>query len=274
MALNQSAINVKVINGAETTQFSKALIVTSTVVASFLRGLATIKSIVSSTTSILSSSFIYLKDLIANLTTSSASIIKGPYGKLLSTTSSTINSLTRQLSLFITLAFTSTTSATLLRYLSKVILEVEVVTATILTATNRLITLLAYSTTTVNFQRNITLAISLIVSTVTSTLTKAITFIKIITASVSSTAILLAYKIYYKYLTVISSSTTSIIKSIQKPLTISVNCGIILSKSVLKLINSFSTVLTTLITSAISFTRYPVNRLIYAATKIRKIFYN
>jgi len=159
MALNQSAINVKVINGAEGTQFSQALNITSTVIVLFLQ------------------TFVL--------------------GKIL-----------------------------------------------------------------------------LISSTVTGIINTRLILARTITASVvSSISTLLAVRFYYKILTVISTTTSTLVKNVGKLLTISVNCGIILSKFVYKTLTVLSTVSLSIIKSAISFTRYPVNRLIYAATKIRKVFY-
>ena len=61
----------------------------------------------------------------------------------------------------------------------------------------------------------------------------------------------------------------SIQNTIQKLLTISVNCGIILSKTAIKVLSVVSTVIVSLINSVVSFTAFPVDRLIYAADKIR-----
>ena len=273
MALNQSAINVKVINGAETVQFSQALNVTSTAIASFLRGLSTIKSIVSSVSTTLGISFTYTKNLIADLATSSSSIVKGPYGKLLTATSSVLASFERLMSLFRTLTATSLSDTTFLRYVGKLVLEVEVVTATIITATNRLLTLLAYSSSSATFKRDISLAITTVISTVTATITTTRTLVQSIIASVSSIVTVSSVRIYYRTLSVLSSSAASIIKNAIKTLTISVNCGIILYKYVNKYITYLSSPLITLIASAISFINYPANKFMYAASKIRNIFY-
>ena len=274
MALNQSAINVKVINGAETTQFSQALNVTSTVTASFLRALGAIKSIVSTSTATIVSSFVYLKTITASLVTSLSSIAQTGRGKILEVSSSTINTISNQLSLFRNIIATSTIVSTLQRTFGKLVLQAQVTVATILTATNRLVTLLAYSTVTPSFIRAITFSIPLITSTVTSTISRGLILARTITASiVSSTSTLIAIRFYYKILTVLSTTTSTLVKGVGKLLTISVNCGIILSKLVYKTLTVLSTVSLSIIKSVISFTRYPVNRLIYAATRIRKVFY-
>jgi len=54
-------------------------------------------------------------------------------------------------------------------------------------------------------------------------------------------------------------------------LTISVNCVIILSKLINKYINATSTVIASLLANAVSFVNYPVDRLIYAADRIRQV---
>lgn len=273
MALNQSAINVRVINGAETTQFSQALDVTSTVTVSFLRGLSTIKSILSTSLSTISSSFVFLKDIVASLVTSIASIAQTGRGKILEASSTTINTLANQLSLFRDLIATSTVTSLFNITLNKLVLQAQVVTATIITATNRLVTLLAYSTSSVSISKAIDFTMSLIVSTVTSTIETVRNLLVNLSVSVSSTVTLLAIRFYYQILTVISTTTSSIVKGVEKLLTISVNCGIILSKLVYKTLTVLSTSTLSIVKSVISFTRYPVDRLIYAATKIRKVFY-
>ena len=274
MALNQSAINVKVINGAETTQFSQALNVTATVTASFLRALSAIKSIVSTTTSTLIRSFVYMKTVTTSLVISLASIAQTGRGKILEVSSTSLSTLANRLSLLRDIIATSTVVSTLQRTFGKLVLQAEVTVATILTATNRLVTLLAYSTITPSFIRAITFSIPLVTSTVTSTISRGLILARTITASiVSSTSTLLAVKLYYQILTVLSTTTSTLVKLVGKPLTILVNCGIILVKGVSKFITLVVTPIVTLIKSAISFIRYPLNRLIYAASKIRKVFY-
>jgi len=54
-------------------------------------------------------------------------------------------------------------------------------------------------------------------------------------------------------------------------LTISVNCGIILSKSINKYFNILSNVIISLITNVISFINFNRGKLIYAADKVREI---
>lgn len=275
MALNQSAINVRVINGAETTQFSQALNVTSTVTASFLRALGAIKSIVSTSTAILVSSFVYLKTITASLVTSLASIAQTGRGKILEASSSTINTIVNQLSLFRDIIATSNVVTTLQRTFGKLVLQAEVTVATILTATNRLLTLLTYSTANVSFIRAITFSMPLVSSIVTSIIDRGLILVRTITASiVSSTSTLIPVKLYYQILTVLSTTTSTLVKLVGKPLTILVNCGIILSKYVNKFITLTVTSTVTIIKSAISFIRFPLEKLIYAASKIRKVFYN
>jgi hypothetical protein len=54
-------------------------------------------------------------------------------------------------------------------------------------------------------------------------------------------------------------------------LTISVNCGIILSKAISLAFSIISTVIPSLVTSVVSFVTYPVDRLMYAADRIRSV---
>ena len=87
-----------------------------------------------------------------------------------------------------------------------------------------------------------------------------------------SEAISLTYtKVQFK--TLVISVTTSVSLLInylyKKTLTIFVNCGIILSKTAIKVLSVVSTVIVSLIKSVVSFTVFPVDRLIYAADKIR-----
>jgi hypothetical protein len=116
--------------------------------------------------------------------------------------------------------------------------------------------------------------IDLVLSTVTSTMQRALILPRTLTVSCTSLVTLLAVRIYYRTLSVVSTTTNIIVNSIQKTLTILVNCGIILVKGVNKFITLLVTSTVTMIRSAISFVKYPLYRLIYAASKIRKVFYS
>jgi hypothetical protein len=127
---------------------------------------------------------------------------------------------------------------------------------------------------TVTITKAINKLIDLILSTATATMTRTLILFKQLLATVTNSVTLLATRLYYRTLSVISTSVSTIIKSIQKPLTILVNCGIILVKGARKILTVVVTSTVTMIRSAISFVKFPLNRLIYAASKIRKVFYS
>lgn len=280
MALNQSAVNTEVVNGSANSTIAKALSVATSTTASFLKGISTLKSLTSTSLATLITSYVKPKELIASVG-NSVSIVQS-IGKLI--TSSVVTSVAtieRIASYFMTLIATSTVIATISRFFGKIILEVEVVGATILTAVNRLITLLAYSSSSVSITRGIDKIVTLVVSSVTATITQAITFLKDLTASVTSLVVLIVSRFYYRDLSVVSTVTASVNKLLNYLLTISVNCGIILSRLFNKTFTVVSTIVQVLLVNTISFTKYPIDRFMYAAqkfrtvsaAKLRKIFY-
>mgnify|MGYP006280491951 FL=1 len=280
MALNQSAVNTEVVNGSANSTVAKALSVVTSTTASFLKGISTLKTLTSTSLATLITSYVKPKEILASVS-SSVSIVRS-VGKLI--TSSLVTSIAtieRIANYFMTLIATSTVTATLLRFFGKIILEVEVVSATILTAVNRLITLLAYSSSSVSITKAVDKLMTLVTSSVTATITQAITFIKELTASVSSLATLIVSRFYYRDLSVVSTVTATVNKLLNNLLTISVNCGIILSRLFNKTFTVVSTIVQVLLVNTISFTKYPLDRLMYAAqkfrtvsaAKLRKIFY-
>jgi hypothetical protein len=280
VALNQSAVNTEVVNGSANSTVAKALSVVTSTTASFLKGISTLKTLTSTSLATLITSYVKPKEILASVS-SSVSIVRS-VGKLI--TSSLVTSIAtieRIASYFMTLIATSTVTAILQRYFGKIILEVEVVSATILTAVNRLITLLAYSSSSVSITKAVDKLMTLVTSSVTATITQAITFIKELTASVSSLATLIVSRFYYRDLSVVSTVTATVNKLLNNLLTISVNCGIILSRLFNKTFTVVSTIVQVLLVNTISFTKYPLDRLMYAAqkfrtvsaAKLRKIFY-
>ena len=280
MALNQSAVNTEVVNGSANSTVAKALSVVTSTTASFLKGISTLKTLTSTSLATLITSYVKPKEILASVS-SSVSIVRS-VGKLI--TSSLVTSIAtieRIASYFMTLIAISTVTAILQRYFGKIILEVEVVSATILTAVNRLITLLAYSSSSVSITKAVDKLMTLVTSSVTATITQAITFIKELTASVSSLATLIVSRFYYRDLSVVSTVTATVNKLLNNLLTISVNCGIILSRLFNKTFTVVSTIVQVLLVNTISFTKYPLDRLMYAAqkfrtvsaAKLRKIFY-
>jgi hypothetical protein len=250
MALNQSAINVKPINGAEVVQYDQALDIVSTVNASFLKGAATLKSILSSSLSTIVSSYVYPKELIATAVTSSVNLVRS-IGKLIQyTLDNNAEILTSQASYYLTLTYNSITTSTIVKALTRTLTSLSTSIATILKDVNY----------------TLTASVSSIVSIIKSAL-------KLVIASVTSLVTLTTIKIQYVTLTAISTVTASLVNSIGKLLTISVNCGIILGKLVNKIISLISTIISTLIVSAISFKNIAADRLMYAAVRFRKIFY-
>lgn len=339
MALNQSAINVKVINGAETTQFSQALVVTSTVTALYalsrvamLTLTSSIQSTVASlallraklfevvqgsttsvtkavskiiedfeiTSSVLLTTANKIVTLVVNSVTTS-SITKN-VNKLIETIQNTFLSISRTFSKTLSVETTILSNAGSLNGLSLnsspinaneystvgVVTSASIwvnfffyktftVTSSIVQTLSRIVVPLNTFLITVNVTPSITKFvdkfIESVLSTVSVTMLRSLTLLREIIATVTNNVTLIATRLYYRILSVVSSTTSTIIKSIQKPLTILVNCGIILSKYVSKFIILSVTSTVTMIRSAISFIRFPLNKLIYAASKIRKVFY-
>jgi hypothetical protein len=308
VALNQSAVNVEVVNGsAGGAVFTKALSVVTSATASFLRGIGALKTITSTSSVLITRAITYARTLLAS-STSVVSIVRAfskfitlvsvlstatinlayVFGRVLSATSSStvilirqlskivtssivtsIATITKQLSYLKTLSVTSTVISTLQRYFGKIVIEVEVVAATILLATNRLITLLAYSSASVSITKGIDKFMSLVSVASTVTLTKLQTFFKLLSVTVSSVATLNVARFYFRSLDVVSTVTATVNKFLNNLLTISVNCGIILSRALSVTLSIISTVIPQLVIEAVSFVTFPVDRLIYAADKIR-----
>jgi hypothetical protein len=244
--------------------------VISTAVVTLIKSLTKLFSITSTNTTTLTTVTSLLKTLTATVS-NSVSLVK-QIGKLLvSSIVSSIATITKISSYIRTLSVTSIVIPTIRRYIGKIVLEIEVVASTIITATNRLVTLLAYSTSSVNLKKGITKLIPLVTSTVIASISFIKSLLRTITASVSSTVTLLSGRFYYRTLSAISTVTAILQNTIVKTLTISVNCGIILSKLINKYINTTSTAIASLLANAVSFINYPVDRLIYAADKIREV---
>ena len=264
MAINRSALNVEVINGKENFLYSQNLTVTSTIVA------------------LIDSVRVSLVNLIASVVSSTSSLFKGQFKTLIVEQSafdgtSPLNGMALNISA-INANSTRPVSSNASIITNYFFYKTYTATSTVVTSLIRAILDPNIFLITVNSNSSVIKDVGKILtstlSTTISTLSRTLQLVRTISSSVTSLVTLTSVRLYYRTLDAISTVTSEIVKSVQKPLTISVNCGIILRKSALKLMNSFSTVLATLITSAISFTRYPVNRLIYAATKIRKVFYN
>ena len=108
---------------------------------------------------------------------------------------------------------------------------------------------------------------SLLVST--ATLTKLQTFFKLLSITVSSVVTITVARFYFRVLSVVSTVVATVNKFLNNLLTISVNCGIILSIAISFTLSVLSTVIPQLVIEAVSFVTFPVDRLIYAADKIR-----
>jgi hypothetical protein len=250
MALNQSAINVKPINGAEIVQYSQALNIVSTATASFLKGAATLKSILSSSLATIVISRVYPKVLTATIVVSSVNLVRS-IGKLIQyTLDNNAEILIAQASHYLTLTYNSVTTSKIVKALTKTLTSLSTSVATILKSARHILT-----------------------ASVSSTVTLIRSALKLVRASATSSVTLLHIKTQYVILTAISTVTARLVKSIGKLLTISVNCGIILGKLVNKFISLISTIISTLVTSAISFKNIAADRLMYAAVRFRKIFY-
>lgn len=279
MALNQRAVNEEVVNGGPVQRnvilvayiyVNQVYSYVSGAINSFFLNANPINS-ASTPDTYLNASITkqFNKTLLTSLANVVTMIAGFAYGRLLSVVSTSNSAITKAIST--TKAITSIVTATLSKLISKLITDIEVVVAVILTATNRLITLLAYSSSSVSITKNIAKIVPLVTSTVIASISFIKSLLRTITASVSSTVTLFSGRFYYRALSVISTVTALLQNTIVKTLTISVNCGIILSKLINKYINATSTVIASLLANAVSFINYPVDRLIYAADKIREV---
>jgi hypothetical protein len=280
MALNQSAVNTEVVNGSANSTVAKALSVVTSTTASFLKGISTLKTLTSTSLATLLTSYVKPKELLASVS-NSVTVVRDFNKIITSSIVTSIATITKIASYFITLLVTSTVIATLIRSISIIMPVVDAVAATILTAVNRLITLLAYSSSTVSITKAVDKIVTLVTSTVTATITRLIGFVKTLTVLVTSIVTISEVVIHYITMTIVSSTTAIIEKLQNKLLTISVNCGIILSRLINVTFTTVSTIVSVLLVNTISFTKYPLDRLMYAAqkfrtvsaAKLRKIFY-
>jgi len=263
MAINQSAINVAAVNGTASVFNTQLLTVNATVSPSIVyQGIVTLLlSVIASTTASVYKGLSQLLVVASRFFVGTGALD----GNALNT--STINAqatgtVSSNSSLFTNFFFyrSITAASTALNSIRKDVLGPNVFLVTV--------------NSTVTITKAINKLIDLVLSTATATMTRALILFKELLASVTSSATLLATRLYYRTLTYISVSVSTIVKSIQKPLTILVNCGIILVKGARKILTVVVTSTSTMIRSAISFVKYPLNRLIYAASKIRKVFYS
>jgi hypothetical protein len=262
MAINQSAVNVAAVNGTASVFNTQLLTVNATVNPSIVaKGIVTLflSVIVSSTASIYKGLFQLL--VVASRFFAGTGALNGN-----ALNESTINAqatgvVSSNSVIFTNFFFYKTyiATSTVLNSLRKDVLGPNVFLITV--------------NSTVTLTKAIDKLIDLVLSTSSATMTRALILFKELLATVTNNATLLATRLYYRTLTVVSTSVSTIVKSIQKTLTILVNCGIILVKGVRKIITVIVTSTVTMIRSAISFIRFPLNRLIYAASKIRKVFY-
>ena len=246
MALNQRAVNEEVVNGGPV-QRNVVLVayIYANQVYSYISGainsfFLNARAVDSASTpdSYVNSSITkqFNKTLLASLTSIVTLLSSFAYGKILSVVSSTSSAITKAIST--TKTVTSTVTASVVKLVNKLLSDIEVVAAVILTATNRLITLLTYSSSSVSITKGVSKIMPLVTSSVIATILYVKSFFKTITASVSSTVTLLSGRFYYRLLSVVSSVTAILEKTMSKTLTISVNCVIILSKLINKYINA------------------------------------
>jgi len=261
MAINQSAINVAAVNGTASVFNTQLLTVNATVSPSIVyQGIVTLfLSVIASTTASVYKGLSQLLVVASRFFVGTGAI----NGNALNT--STINA-----------QATGAVSSNAIIFNNFAFFRNITATSTVLNSIQRAnITLfLVTVNSTVTLTKAINKLIDLVLSTATATMTRGLILFKLITASVTSSVILLAQRLYYRNLTYLSVSVSTIVKSIQKPLTILVNCGIILVKGARKILTVVVTSTSTMIRSAISFVKFPLNRLIYAASKIRKVFYS
>ena len=156
MALNQAAINKEVVNGsAGGNVFLQALSAISTSLVSLVKGipktltysetiLVAVSRSVALTKSVLSTSTnLILKSLYGLLNASSSvsvSFVRSIAKTLTSTAVNSVVSLQKVANHLLTLSVNNVIVATIAKYVGKLVLEAEVVVATILMATNRLVT--------------------------------------------------------------------------------------------------------------------------------------
>lgn len=262
MAINQSAINVAAVNGTASVFNTQLLTVNATVNPSIVaQGIVTLfLDVVVTTTANIYKGLFQLLIVASRFFVGTGAL----NGNALNT--STINAqatgvVSSTSSIFTNFFFykTYTATSTVLNSIRKDVLNPN--------------TFLVTVNSTVSIVKAVDKLIDLVLSTASATMTRGLILFKLITATVTNSVILLAQRLYYRTLSVISTSIATIVKSIQKPLTILVNCGIILVKGARKIITVIVTSTVTMIRSAISFVKFPLNRLIYAASKIRKVFY-
>jgi len=262
MAINQSAINVEAVNGTASIFNTQLLTATSTVNPSIVsQGIVTL--------------------LLSAVVTTTANIYRGLFQLLVvasrffvgtgALNGNALNTSTINAQATGVVASNSTILTNFFFY------KTYTVTSTVLNSLRRDVLGPNVFLITVNSTTTLTKAVSnlidLVLSTSSATMLRGLILLKVISTTVTNTVTLLAQRLYYRTLSVLSTSVATIIKSIQKPLTILSNCGIILVKGVKKLITLSVTSTVIMIRSAISFIRFPLNRLIYAASKIRKVFY-
>lgn len=261
MAINQSAINVAAVNGTASVFNTQMLTVNATVspIISIVNISTVLLSVVSTVTASVYKGLFQLLVVASRFFVGTGALD----GNALNT--STINAqatgaVSSNATIFNNFAFfrNITATSTVLSLIEKANIILFLVTVN----------------STVTLTKAINKLIDLVLSTATATMIRGLILFKLITVSVTSSVILLAQRLYYRTLDYISVSVSTIVKSIQKPLTILVNCGIILVKVVQKILTVVLTSTATMIRSAISFVKFPLNRLIYAASKIRKVFYS
>lgn len=263
MAINQSAVNVAAVNGTASVFNTQLLTVNATVNPSIVyQGIVTLLlSIVVTTSANIYKGFSQLLVVASRFFVGSGALD----GNALNT--SAINAqatgvVSSTASVFTNFFFYKTYTATssVLNTLKRDVLGPNVFLVTVNT-TSTLVKMVDY-------------IIESVLSTSSATMLRGLILFKELLITASNNATLLATRLYYRTLTVVSTSVSTIVKSIQKTLTILVNCGIILVKGVNKIITVLVTSTVTMIRSAISFVKFPLNRLIYAASKIRKVFYS
>jgi hypothetical protein len=265
MAINQNAINVEALNGIESTFYTQNLLASST------------------SASIVSSSFLYVKELVSTIQASIASLNRQYYKVL-----TIINTLFSNNGALNGLSLNSNSINANDYYtqgvLSNVILlpnyyfyRTLSVASSTLSSIIKIVfgpnTLLVTSTSISSVTKGVGKLIDPILSTSSVVLTKLLELVRTITALSVSTVTMTRVRIYYRTLSIVSTSVATLLKSVQKTLTVSVNCGIILSKLVNKILSLISTVASSLIVNAISFKNIAADRLMYAAVRFRKIFY-
>jgi hypothetical protein len=263
MAINQSAINVAAVNGTASVFNTQLLTVNTTVNPSIVaQGIVTLllSVIVSTTSSIYKGLFQLL--VVASRFFVGTGALNGNALNESTINAQATGAVSSNSTIFTNFFFyrSITAASSVLNSIRKDVLGPNVFLVTV--------------NSSVTITKAIDKLINLVLSTVTATMTRTLTLLKQLLITVTNSVTLLAQRLYYRTLSVISTSVSTIVKSIQKPLTILVNCGIILVKGVRKIVTAIVTSTVTMIRSAISFVKFPLNRLIYAASKIRKVFYS